>query len=305
MRPLAGPAMLLVMVGGFAIYKFMGKDPTPPRAFTELELASADTEHTGTCYALSTVLVANGVFGNAVRTWSAPDEKNDDKWTLTVESVQQAQLGTQLPVLAASPEYLHSVRALGIWSLPDKSTPFKQAIEDQLEATLAYYEKQVDEQHWYGFWDFGDFMHSYDAERHVWRYDLGGMAWDNTELGTDMWLWMSFLRTGRADLFRLAEAMTRHTSEVDCYHLGKLAGLGSRHNVRHWGDGAKEAHRHDECDHRYDRHQQAPGEGQPDVFQDHRAGKAREYCRRYRVKSQSRIKRRVATAAPPRRKNGT
>ncbi|MCX6951102.1 MAG: hypothetical protein NTV51_02795, partial [Verrucomicrobia bacterium] len=61
------------------------------------------------------------------------------------------------------------------------------------------------------------------------------------ELGTDMWLWVSFLRTGRADIFRLAEAMTRHTSEVDCYHLGPLAGLGSRHNVRHWGCGAKEA----------------------------------------------------------------
>jgi hypothetical protein len=39
----------------------------------------------------------------------------------------------------------------------------------------------------------------------------------------------------------MAEAMTRHTSEVDCYHLGRFAGLGSRHNVRHWGCGAKEA----------------------------------------------------------------
>lgn len=38
----------------------------------------------------------------------------------------------------------------------------------------------------------------------------------------------------------MAEAMTRHTSEVDCYHLGRFAGLGSRHNVRHWGCGAKE-----------------------------------------------------------------
>jgi hypothetical protein len=28
---------------------------------------------------------------------------------------------------------------------------------------------------------------------------------------------------------------------VDCYHQGRLAGLGSRHNVRHWGCGAKEA----------------------------------------------------------------
>jgi YetA-like protein len=157
------------------------------------------------------------------------------------ETVKLAQLGAQLPLLVATPAYLHSVRALGIWSLPDKSTPFKRAVEDQLESTLAFYQKQVEQQRWYGFWDFGDFMHSYDRERHVWNYDLGGMAWDNTELGTDLWLWQSFLRTGRADLFRLAEAMTRHTSEVDCYHLGALAGLGSRHNVRHWGCGAKEA----------------------------------------------------------------
>ncbi|MBW2561982.1 MAG: hypothetical protein JRE40_14175 [Deltaproteobacteria bacterium] len=67
------------------------------------------------------------------------------------------------------------------------------------------------------------------------------MAWDNSELGTDMWLWYSFLRSGRPDIFRLAEAMTRHTGEVDSYHIAPLAGLGSRHNVRHWGRGAKEA----------------------------------------------------------------
>jgi hypothetical protein len=56
-----------------------------------------------------------------------------------------------------------------------------------------------------------------------------------------MWLWYHFLRTGRAPAFRMAEAMTRHTSEVDTYHLGRFAMLGSRHNVRHWGCGAKEA----------------------------------------------------------------
>src|SRR5437868_15102574 len=52
----------------------------------------------------------------------------------------------------------------------------------------------------------------------------------------------SYLRTGRADLFRLAEAHTRNTSETDTYHLGPMRGLGSRHNVVKWGDGAKEAH---------------------------------------------------------------
>jgi hypothetical protein len=34
--------------------------------------------------------------------------------------------------------------------------------------------------------------------------------------------------------------MTRHTSEVDVHHLGPFAPLGSRHNVSHWGDGAKQ-----------------------------------------------------------------
>jgi hypothetical protein len=35
--------------------------------------------------------------------------------------------------------------------------------------------------------------------------------------------------------------MTRHCSEVDTYHIGPFAPLGSRHNVSHWGCGAKEA----------------------------------------------------------------
>lgn len=44
--------------------------------------------------------------------------------------------------------------------------------------------------------------------------------------GTDLWLWMSFLRTGRADVFRIAYAMTRHLSEVRLFAL-------SLHNRAH------------------------------------------------------------------------
>jgi hypothetical protein len=156
-------------------------------------------------------------------------------------SAAMAIAGTALPVLAASPKYLHDVRAFGVWSVRDTSTPFKAAIEDGLDATLDLYLGQVDQRNWYGFWNYGDVMHSFDRARHMWRYDLGGMAWDNSELGTDSWLWYSFLRTGRPDIFHLAEAMTRHTGEVDTYHFGPMAGLGTRHGVTHWGDGAKEA----------------------------------------------------------------
>ena len=84
-------------------------------------------------------------------------------------------------------------------------------------------------------------MHSYNPDRHCWNYDAGGRAWDNTELETDLWLWFGFIRSGRPDFFRMATAMTRHTSEVDAYHIGRMKGLGTRHNVSHWGCGAKEA----------------------------------------------------------------
>ena len=83
-------------------------------------------------------------------------------------------------------------------------------------------------------------MHTYDPDRHTWRYDVGGYAWDNSELSPDLWLWYQYLRTGRADVFRFAEAMTRHTGEVDVYHLGRWKGLGTRHNVQHWGCSCKQ-----------------------------------------------------------------
>ncbi len=156
------------------------------------------------------------------------------------ETERQVALSVAPPVITPAPAHLHSAGVFGVWSLPDRSTPAKSALEDQLDAAFAVYHKEVDQRHWYGFWNFGDVMHQYDGPRHEWRYDIGGYAWDNTELGTDMWLWYTFLRSGRADVFRMAEAMTRHTSEVDVYHLGRFAMLGSRHNVRHWGCGAKE-----------------------------------------------------------------
>lgn len=161
-------------------------------------------------------------------------------WPQREESVAMAREGNVRPMLVTSPEYIYSTGVFGVWSLPDRSTPFKKSIEDGLDSVLAYYQKQIDERSWYGFWVYGDVMHSYSAPRHVWDYDWGGHAWDNTELAAPLWLWYSYLRSGRADLFYMAEAHTRNTSETDVYHLGRMKGLGSRHNVVKWGGGAKE-----------------------------------------------------------------
>ena len=140
--------------------------------------------------------------------------------------------------LLPTPEYLHEKRAFGIWSLPRDAS---DQVEQRLAQYIKAYQGYIEQYKWYGFWNYGDVMHTYDEERQEWRYDVGGFAWDNTELATPMWLWYNFLRTGRYDIWRMAEAMTRHCSEVDTYHIGPFAPLGSRHNVSHWGCGAKEA----------------------------------------------------------------
>ncbi|MFT3829091.1 MAG: Tat pathway signal sequence domain protein [Opitutaceae bacterium] len=145
------------------------------------------------------------------------------------------------PLLASTPEYLHACEVFGgLWAPVDRSSRSRAAVEERLDWAFRFYEGQREQRRWYGFWNFGDVMHTYDTDRHEWRYDVGGFAWDNSELSTDIWLWLHFLRTGRADVFRFAEAMTRHTGEVDVHHLGRFAPLGSRHNVLHWGCSAKQ-----------------------------------------------------------------
>ncbi|MGC9539759.1 Tat pathway signal sequence domain protein [Streptomyces sp. UG1] len=144
------------------------------------------------------------------------------------------------PLLVSNPEHNHAAGVFGSWTPVDRSTPAKAELEDKLDAMHRFHREQVDQRSWYGFWDYGDIMHTYDPDRHVWRYDVGGYAWDNSELSTDLWLWYHYLRSGDAKAFRFAEAMTRHTGEVDVYHLGKYRGLGTRHGVTHWADSAKQ-----------------------------------------------------------------
>lgn len=144
-------------------------------------------------------------------------------------------------IFFADPHYYHELNAFGFWSLPDKSSKAKEKLEGMLDCGFEFYKNEVEQRKWYGMFDYGDFMHTYDPYRHLWRYDMGGYAWQNTELVPTLWLWFYFLRSGRYDAFKICEAMTRHCSEVDVYHFGQYKGLGSRHNVRHWGCPCKEA----------------------------------------------------------------
>jgi hypothetical protein len=167
-------------------------------------------------------------------------------WVLpsTPERARLADLAEALrqpAVLVSTPQTSVESGVFGhALSLPSQTSADHAPLEKQLDWMFDFYRGQQDQRRWYGFWNYGDVMHTYDFDRHEWRYDVGGFAWDNSELATDVWLWMYFLRTGRADAFRFAEAMTRHTGEVDVHHIGKFAPLGSRHNVQHWGCSAKQ-----------------------------------------------------------------
>jgi hypothetical protein len=143
-------------------------------------------------------------------------------------------------ILTSSNQHMFECGVFGkTWGLRDTAQQFRN-IETALDNHFDFYAQQVKEHKWYGFWDFGDVMHSYDTNKHMWKYDVGGYAWDNSELSTDLWLWYYYLHTQRPDVYRMAEAMARHTGEVDVHHIGPFAPLGSRHNVMHWGCSAKQ-----------------------------------------------------------------
>ncbi|WP_410482806.1 Tat pathway signal sequence domain protein [Sphingomonas sp. A2-49] len=158
----------------------------------------------------------------------------------TATLAAMATMQAQPPQLMTAPDHLHAAQVFGDWGLPDRSTPNRKAIEDQLVNLIDFYAGEVDRRSWYGFWNHGDVMHTYDADRHQWRYDIGGFAWANSELSPDLWLWTQVLRTGDPQAFRFAEAMTRHTGEVDVYHTGRFRGMGTRHGVQHWSDSSKQ-----------------------------------------------------------------
>ena len=94
MRALAGPAMLLVIVGGFALNRACSDPKSPPRSFLDAELAAPvnDDGHAGTCYSLSTVIIANTAYSTAAISWKRVD---GDAWELSIEEVVQGSFGPQ------------------------------------------------------------------------------------------------------------------------------------------------------------------------------------------------------------------
>lgn len=142
MRALAGPAMLLVIVGGFAIFRMSATEEAPSREFTELEFAGADDAHTGSCYSLSTVLIANRAYGNASRTWTKP---RDDAWTLMLDAVVQGNGGpVRLFQKLTFEKHADRVRLVRVEASENLDSGLKHNIDELLEAPKTLRSTPVD-----------------------------------------------------------------------------------------------------------------------------------------------------------------
>jgi hypothetical protein len=104
---------------------------------------------------------------------------------------------------------------------------------------------------WYGMFDYGDVRVTFDGTR--WS------QWGHNEPAQDYEIWLQFMRTGDPKYFDAAQALSRHTMDVDNTHwpagpryLGdtnypldywnsldsppatKWLGIGRRHSAQHW-----------------------------------------------------------------------
>jgi len=146
-----------------------------------------------------------------------------------------------------TPEWYRDTRVLGYYHVLDREN-FPR-LERTLERYFDFFRASQEYWGWYSWVDYGDIGHMWGSRfkdtpdgpyqvRHEWDYDIGRWGWTNTEGLPGLWFHLQWLRTGERKYFIAAEAMARHTRDIDIFHWGHNKGRGhTRHNVNHWGDG--------------------------------------------------------------------
>ncbi|SFB99992.1 hypothetical protein SAMN04487891_104266 [Flagellimonas taeanensis] len=152
------------------------------------------------------------------------------------------------PVAHASPEWYTGSKVYG------NMAPFSEKhpeFENALQYKYQWWTYNQENEPWYGIFDYGDGKTYFFNGRWV--------MWTNNEPTTDFMLWTNFMRTGDPKFFNLAQAMSRHTMDVDNIHwprkrtyYGEIndaidfwnyedepestpyLGIGRRHANEHW-----------------------------------------------------------------------
>lgn len=155
---------------------------------------------------------------------------------------------TESPVAHATPEWYTNSKVYGNMAPASETHPeFENALQYRYQ-WWAYNQKS---EPWYGMFNYGDGKSYF--------FDGRWVQWTNNEPTVDFMLWTNFMRTGKPEYFKMAQAMSRHTMDVDNIHWPKkrtyygeindaidfwnyedepestpYLGIGRRHANEHW-----------------------------------------------------------------------
>lgn len=154
------------------------------------------------------------------------------------------------PVVSAAPRWYAESGAFGALAPRQEKHP---ELERALDTKFDWWLFNQGFVPWYGMWDYGDGKLSFDPAEGTWD------IWGNNEPAEDLLLWMQFVRTGETRFARAAQALSRHSMDIDNIHwpaapvyrgdtntstdywksLGQkegspYLGLGRRHGAEHW-----------------------------------------------------------------------
>ncbi|QDO95187.1 hypothetical protein FNB79_14795 [Formosa sediminum] len=170
----------------------------------------------------------------------------------TSESIENIELTMDYaldpPVAHASPEWYTSSLVYG------KMAPFSvehPEFENALQYKYDWIAFNQEWESWYSIFDYGDIKTYYFKDD--WH------MWTNNEPTVDFSLWTNFMRTGDPKYYKMAQAMSKHTMDVDNIHWPKkrtyvgeindaidfwnyenepestpYLGIGRRHGDEHW-----------------------------------------------------------------------
>lgn len=152
------------------------------------------------------------------------------------------------PVVHADPSWYAQSQVYGRFA--PASERFLE-FERGLHYKLAWWRFNQQWEPWYGMFDHGDGMTYYFQNEWV--------MWNNNEPAVDFMWWLHFMRTGSREAYQVAEAVSRHTMDVDNIHWPAdpvyhgetnsaldywvyqkqpqgtpYLGIGRRHGRQHW-----------------------------------------------------------------------
>ena len=141
------------------------------------------------------------------------------------------------PHVAIDPEWVAKCEVTGGFA-PVDTKQFPES-ERMMTGFLDWLTRNIQLGRWYGFFDWGDALVTWEQEANDWRF-YGRWGWCNSEWDPRHGVWIQYLRTGRADYFQLGESMTRHSADVDTCHFHPfrpyMVGGCFRHSTDHFGD---------------------------------------------------------------------